>query len=95
MSIIDPLALHVSSFGGSESPGSGEAVGVGVVGVVVGVGVGVGVGVRVLVGVGLGVGCLVGVADLLTVADGEGTGRVDLTVTTGGRRVSGLFLGGF
>jgi hypothetical protein len=93
VSIIDPITHHVSPFGGFVSPGLGEALGVGVGVVSVGVGVGVGVGVRVD-GVGFGVGLRVGVADLVTVADREGTGRADLAGTDGGRRVRVFVLAG-
>ncbi|WP_449061628.1 hypothetical protein, partial [Planomonospora algeriensis] len=93
MSIIGPFPHHVSPFGGTVSPGSAVTLGVGF-GVVVGGG-GVGVGV---VGVGLGVGdvvgSVVGVADVLTVADGDGEGRGDLVGGAGGRVAAGLLLPG-
>jgi hypothetical protein len=69
-----------------------------VLGVRLGVAVGVvGVGVEI-VGLGLGggdfVGRMVGVADVLTVADGVTDGRCDFVGVTGGLLVAGLVLVG-
>ena len=93
MSIIDPLPHHVSPFDGAVSPGPGVVLGVRL-GVAVGV---VGVGVEI-VGLGLGggdfVGRMVGVADVLTVADGVTDGRCDFVGVTGGLLVAGLVLVG-